>query len=128
MSNEATRDFGVPVVVNLVGDIEPRMARLREKIMPDQRDDGPAADAADDALDLGRRKWLLRLGLFAAAAAATYAAPTVLQIGDRAEAQPMRGRRSRSDSDDRRRRRRRRRRRSDSDRRRRRIIPRVIIR
>lgn len=79
--------------------------------MSDQGDDGRAAD---DAPDLGRRAWLLRLGLFAAAA---YAAPTVLQIGGTAEAQGRgRGRRrSWSDSDDRRRRRGRRRKDSDSD-------------
>lgn len=68
---------------------------------------------ADDKPDAGRRAWLLRLGLFAAAA---YAAPTVLQIGDTAEAQGRRGRgRDDSDSDNRRRRGSRRRRRSDSD-------------
>lgn len=81
--------------------------------MSDQRDDGRAAD---DAPDLGRRAWLLRLGLFAAAA---YAAPTVLQIGSTAEAQG-RGRdgRGRQDSDsdsDNRRRRGRSRRRQDSE-------------
>lgn len=71
-------------------------------------------DPAGEQPDLGRRRFFARLGL---AAIAAYAAPTVLQIGDEAQAQ----RRPWSDSDDRRRRRQRARRRNSwSDNRRRR--------